>query len=106
MKNIENNKEFEDRYLAIFSENISKIRKIKGLTIPMLSDLTGISINYLAKISSNSAKTKKVPTLNVLLRIANGLGCPPSALLHVKGDLIPLEELISKLIINDKKYRE
>ena len=100
MKDDENEKlveEFQSKYLKVLANNISEIRKAKKITLPMLSETTGISINYLSKISSNSTNpnTKKIPTISTLLKVAYGLGCPPSALLCTKDDLPNLESLIS-----------
>lgn len=78
----DNNEEllFEDKYLKILSENVSRIRKIRGLTIQNLSDRTGLTVNYLAKISSNSKSTKKIPTLRTILKISLALSITPDEL--------------------------
>lgn len=95
--NKEEIKDYEKKYLEILSENISRIRKKKGLTIQQLSDITELSVNYIAKISSNSSKTKKIPTLSTLLKISKALDVPPSFLLiSDKEELKGIIEVLSK----------
>lgn len=99
-KKQESSQEFECHYLKTLSENISKIRHSKGITLPMLSDATGISINYLAKVSSNSEKTKRIPTLNVLLKISYALGCSPLALFFTNNEEIEqLKDIFNEINI-------
>lgn len=97
-KNNELIKEMEAKYLKSLSENINKIRNEKGITIPMLSDRTGLSISYLSKISSNSEKTKKVPTLNSLIKISYGLECSPASLLISDNkEILDIQDMFNKI---------
>ena len=53
----------------LISENIKKIRKTKGLTQEKLSELCGISTDYLSEIE----RGKKLPSLKRLIMIAEKL---------------------------------
>ncbi len=58
--------------IKLIQENIKKYRKQKGLTQEQLSELAGISCDYLSEIE----RGKKVPSLKRFILIANTLGIP------------------------------
>lgn len=49
-------------------ERINELKKIKGLTNPQLSQLTGIAISTLDKITSGTNKNPKLETLQLICR--------------------------------------
>jgi transcriptional regulator with XRE-family HTH domain len=65
-----------------FGEYLRKIRKLKKITIRELAHSTGISQSYLSQIETGS---RGVPTEEVLLRLANGLGVNFADILKESG---------------------
>ncbi len=59
--------------IKLLRENIKKFRNKKGLTQEALSELCGISCDYLSEIE----RGKKTPSLKRFLIIANKLEVPP-----------------------------
>ncbi len=60
--------------IKIIQENIKKFRKQQNLTQEKLSELCGISTDYLSEIE----RGKKVPSLKRLIKIAETLNVPMS----------------------------
>ncbi len=58
--------------IKLIQENIKKYRKQKGLTQEQLSELAGISCDYLSEIE----RGKKVPSLKRFILIADALEIP------------------------------
>ena len=61
----------DNYYLDIIRHNIKKHREAKNLTQQQLADMTGLSMNYIAKIESK--KMQRGFTIVVLGRIADAL---------------------------------
>ena len=61
----------DNYYIDLIRYNIKRIRNERRLTQQILADLSGISMNYLAKIESN--KMKRGLSIVTLGRIADAL---------------------------------
>ena len=55
------------------TNNLTKIRKTKNLTIKELSDLSGVSMGYICHLEKGSRKN---PSIYVMEKIAKALGEP------------------------------
>ena len=62
-----------DSTIKKIQQNIKKFRLEKGLTQEQLSEVCGISSDYLSEIE----RGKKVPSLKRFILIAHGLGISP-----------------------------
>ena len=58
-------------FLEIFSENLKKIKKEKGISIKEMAKITGISEQFLKKIDNLSAKRIKLFHLEKLCKTLN-----------------------------------
>lgn len=59
--------------IEIISKNIKKFRKAQGLTQEKLSEMCGISTDYLSEIE----RGKRTPSLERFILIAEKLNIPP-----------------------------
>lgn len=79
----------------MFSENLKRIRNLRGLSLQELSNLTEISKSYINNLERNSRSN---PSMEVINKLAIALKCD-------KNDLIYEEQLTdSDLDELDKKY--
>lgn len=72
---------------SIISMNIKYFRKSKGLTQEMLAEKVDVSAVYISYIERGS----KVPSLELLAKVANVLGVNPALLLYQDNDPKNLE---------------
>jgi XRE family transcriptional regulator of biofilm formation len=67
----------------MIGNNISALRKQRGLTLSQLSERTGVSKSYLSNIERN---LKQNPSIHVMEKIANVLKVDLKALLKIAAD--------------------
>lgn len=79
-------------------ERINELKKAKGLTNPQLSELTGIAISTLDKITSGANKNPKLETLQLICR---ALDCT----LDDFDDYSKFDKFSAKEMLHIKKYR-
>jgi transcriptional regulator with XRE-family HTH domain len=76
------------RMKTILGQNITTLRKLKGLTLQELADKTGTSKSYIWELEN----LDKVPSVYLISKIAKVLGRSTDKLLQnvtEKGDLTP-----------------
>lgn len=83
-----------------FGNYIKEIRVNKGITGRELARRTGISQPYLSQLETG--KNKK-PSIEVIMKIAKGLGVDYSKLIEIAGYINELEELEEKTELLNKE---
>jgi transcriptional regulator with XRE-family HTH domain len=86
-----------------FTEQIRKLRKDRGLTLDGLAGLSGLTKGYLSRVENRQLS----PSINTLVKIAQGLGVPLGELFNEGKPDRPLFIVRSnerKLIINDQYH--
>lgn len=73
-----------------FPERLVALRREKGLTQQTLSDTTGIHVSQIRRYEAGKAE----PTLEILRKLARGLGIPGDALLFDDAERGPRRESI------------
>lgn len=73
-----------------FPERLVALRREKGLTQQTLSDTTGIHVTQIRRYEAGKAE----PTLEILRKLARGLGVPGDALLFDDTERGPRRESI------------
>jgi transcriptional regulator with XRE-family HTH domain len=71
-----------------FPDRLVTLRKQKGITQQSLSDATGVHVSQLRRYEAG----KSEPTLEILRKLARGLGVPGDALLFDQAERGPQEE--------------
>lgn len=71
-----------------FPDRLVALRKQKGLTQQALSDATGVHVSQLRRYEAGKAE----PTLEILRKLARGLGVPGDALLFDQSERGPQDE--------------
>lgn len=69
---------FEHGYTI--ADNLNHILSVKGMTVVELSNITGVLAPTIYSIKQGRSKN---PTINVLKKIAHGLGCSLNDLVEV-----------------------
>ncbi|MDR1267222.1 MAG: helix-turn-helix transcriptional regulator [Holosporales bacterium] len=71
--------------------HLKYLRKRAGLTLEILSELTGISVSYLSRLESGSRRLNT----DLIRRLSGAFGCDPAELLvdkiHEESSLLPAE---------------
>ncbi|MGN6372151.1 MAG: helix-turn-helix domain-containing protein [Solirubrobacteraceae bacterium] len=67
--------------LAVFAENLRRLRAEHGLTQECLADQAGLHLTTIARIET----CRRDPKVSVVAKIANGLGVPASELFKGVG---------------------
>lgn len=92
-----------DNLILMIGNNLSQIRKERGLSLDQVSLATGVSKGMLAQIE----KGKKTPSVTILWKIANGLKVSISDLMNESKTNVKIITLdkTSMLTEDDGKYR-
>ena len=61
----------EDLFVERFAEEIRKQRKEQALSLKQVEDQSGVSASFIARIENGQRKNMSI---NVVLKLANGLG--------------------------------
>lgn len=75
---------------ATVKVKIRTLRQQMGLSQQTFAEKTGLSVRYISYLENGDRRGDPNITLDMLEKVANGLGVPPSALL-TKDDPLPLE---------------
>lgn len=89
--------------IMVIGDNLSQIRKERGLSLDQVSSITGVSKGMLAQIE----KGKKTPSVTILWKIANGLKVSISDLMKENQSEVTILSLekSNMLVEDDGKYR-
>lgn len=66
----------------MFGEELRSLRLAAGMDLKTLSLRSGVSASYLSRLEAGK---RGIPTLHVLLRVAEALNTPPASLLYRAG---------------------
>jgi transcriptional regulator with XRE-family HTH domain len=70
------------RRWPVFGKELRSLRVAAGMDLKTLARRSGVSASYLSRLEAGK---RGIPTLHVLLRVADALNTPPMALLYHAG---------------------